>query len=164
LSSPRAAAASPLPITSAQIVHIAGGQSIPVIRLWVELWFATTSGVGVRRDCLLDTGAPLCVVPYEMQRRHGFSWIVLPGPWPAGFMTWLGVPCLVGSMEVWGRAAGSAALIGPLRFVAKFAQASPRQLTGELPILLGLNFLAEHRAEVRLQCHTPPQAGVLELP
>lgn len=154
----------PVPIAATRTIHSAAGYSIPVIRLWVELAFARRTGGSLRRDCLLDTGAPLSVVPYLIHHLHDFAWQPLPGPWPTGFMTWFGVPCVIGRMEVWAHLPHAPFLVGPLTFVAKFAQATPSHVTGPLPILLGPNFLADHQAEVTLQCHTPPNAGFLHLP
>ena len=86
-----------------------------------------------------------------------------PRPLASGLTTWFGVACTVGRMDAWVPLAGPPFLRGPFPFVAKFAHATPPHISGDLPILLGLNFLAEHRAETIFQCHTIPQA-VIALP
>jgi hypothetical protein len=132
--------------------------------LWVELSFPCRSGLIVRRRCLLDTGAPISVVPEFHQRVLDIDWQPLPGGWPVEFLTWLGAPCVVGRVDAWIQIGAPPFLHGPLNLLAKFPQATPPNRPGTLPVLLGLNFLAEHRAEVSFQCHTPPQAGAITLP
>lgn len=154
----------PVPLVLAQTVHSAAGTSIPAIRLWAELLFARRAGAPIRRDCLLDTGAPLCVIPHDVHSLLHFAWQPLPGPWPAGFTTCFGAASVVGTMDVWLPSPLPPFHVGPLRLVAKFTLANPPHAGGSMPILLGLNFLAEHRAECGFQCHTPPQAGNIQLP
>jgi hypothetical protein len=159
-----AAAGQTLPISSAGTTHSASGVSIPALRLWVELAFNRHVPPPLRRKCLLDTGAPLSVIPYAIHHTHNFSWQPLPGPWPLGFTSWLGVPCSVGQIHVWIPIAEPPYLSGPWTFIAKFAQATPPNMPANLPILLGLNFLADHHAHVALQIHTGPNAGSIVLP
>jgi hypothetical protein len=159
-----ASASSSVPITSVQALYTAAGFSIPAIRLWVGLEFERIAGDPIHRNCLWDSGAPLSVVPYDAHHLLSFAWQPLPGPWPPGFTSWFGVPCMVGRMQVWARVPHAPFLVGPLTFVAKFVQLTPPQLSGTLPILLGLNFLADHQAEVTVQCHTTPNAGWIQLP
>ena len=52
-----------LPIVGKAVDRVVAGQTIPVRRLWVDLSFPCRRGPIVRRRCLLDTGAPICVVP-----------------------------------------------------------------------------------------------------
>src|SRR3954462_9654611 len=90
-----------LPITSAGWSHAAAGVWIPVVRLWVGLWFNRQGGTPMPRRCLLDTGAPLSIIPFEIHQKDQFAWQPLPGPWPRGFTTWMGVPCTVGRIDAW---------------------------------------------------------------
>ena len=114
--------------------------------------------------CLLDSGAPLSVVPWAIHQTYGFAWQPLPGPWPQGFTTWSGVPCVIGRMDMWAPVPASATLRGPLTFIAKFALATPARMPATLPVLVGLNFLADNLAETHFHCHTPPKAGSIILP
>jgi hypothetical protein len=159
-----ASAGVQLPLSCRRITYTAAGRTIPAGRLWVELLFARTAGEPSSMICLLDTGAPLSVIPWTVHRAYGLAWQPLPGPWPPGFTTWSGVPCTVGCLEVWAPVPGAALLRGPLLFIAKFAQAMPANLPATLPVLVGLNFLADHLAETHFQCHTPPHAGSVVLP
>jgi hypothetical protein len=153
-----------LPISSAGVTHTASGIAIPALRLWVELGFTRQSSPPLLRKCLLDSGAPLSVIPYAIHHTHSFSWKPLPGAWPTGFSSWLGVPCLVGLIEAWAPIADAPFLNGPWTFIAKFAQANPPNMPANLPILLGLNFLADHKAGIAIQNCTLPTAGSILLP
>ena len=153
-----------LPISSTCLTQTAGAASIVAVRLWVELCFPCSAGKTLLRKCLLDSGAPLSVVPLAIHQTYSFVWKPVPGPWPRGFTSWLGVPCAIGEMEVWAPTAPLSGLQGPFKFAAKFALATPAKATAPLPILLGLNFLADHLAETMFQCYAMPQAGSILLP
>jgi hypothetical protein len=90
-----------LPISSAGVTHSAAGLRIPTLRLWVELAFARYVGSPLPCKCLLNSGAPLCIIPFAVHHTRNFAWQPLPGPWPSGLTTWLGVPCTLGRMDVW---------------------------------------------------------------
>jgi hypothetical protein len=79
-------------------------------------------------------------------------------------MTWLGVPCIVGSIDIWLSDLTSSAIRGPFPLIAKFAQATPSNIPYTLPILLALNFLADEKAETHFQCHSPANAGEILIP
>jgi hypothetical protein len=153
-----------LPISLAGVTHTASGITIPALRLWVELAFTRQIPPPLPRKCLLDTGAPLSVIPYAVHHTHSFSWQPLSGPWPPGFTSWLGVPCIVGLIDVWVPVAEAPFLNGPWKCIAKFAQATPANMPTNLPILLGLNFLADHQAGVSIQSYQIPNAGSIFLP
>jgi hypothetical protein len=153
-----------LPISSAGAVHTASGINIPAIRLRVELAFTRQAAPPLPRKCLVDSGAPLSVIPYSVHHTHNFSWQLLPGPWPAGFTSWSGVPCVVGRIDVWIPISEPPFLSGPFQCIAKFAQATPANMPLNLPILFGLNFLADHQATMGIQCHTIPDGGSIILP
>lgn len=153
-----------VPISATDITSTASGCTIPLIRLWIELAFARRNERPLLRDCMLDTGAPLSVIPYAIHQSRNFKWQPIPGPWPPGLTTWFGVACAVGRMDVWVPLPGPPFLQGPFPFVAKFAQATPPHISGNLPILLGLNFLVDHQAEATFQCHTIPHGGSVILP
>jgi hypothetical protein len=159
-----AAAATALPISAVRTVHSAGGTAIPIIRLWVKLAFACRSGGPLARLCLLDTGAPVSVIPFEIHSRLGLAWVPLAGTWPSGLTIWQGVPCTVGKIDVWVPLPEQPYFRGPLPLIGKFAQATPAHVPGAVPILLGLNFLDDHCADVFLRCHAPGAAGAIVLP
>lgn len=153
-----------LPISAVRVLVSAAGVTIPISRLWVELAFARRADLPLRQNCLFDSGAPVCVIPFAIHNAGSFAWQPLPGPWPPGLTTWMGVPCIVGAIDVWVPIPEAPYLSGPLTCIAKLAQAMPGKVPANHPILLGLNFLADYRAENAFQCHTPPQAGSILLP
>jgi hypothetical protein len=74
------------------------------------------------------------------------------------------VPCIIARIDVWLPLPDVPFLCGPFPFIAKFAQATPKGISGYLPVLLGLNFLADLHADSGFQCHTPPHAGSIVVP
>lgn len=158
-----ASAPTSLPITSSLVNHTAGGVTLPIVRLWVELALARRGTARLFRKCLLDTGAPVSVIPLAIQQAHSLDWQPLPGPWPAGLTSWLGAPCVLGRIDVWAPLPALPFLRGPLTLLAKFPQAQPAHVPGNVPILLGLNFLAAYQAWTSFHCHLPPKAGTIVL-
>jgi hypothetical protein len=157
-------ATAPVPVSSTYATHAAAGHAVHAVRLWVEVGLARRSGGCVFCKCLLDTGAPLSVVPFAIHQSRDLAWQPVPGPWPTGFTTWFGVPCTVGAIEVWLPIPQSPYLLGPFTFLAKFAQAKSPSIPGNYPVVMGLNFLVDQRAEVALRCHPIPPAGSVSLP
>ncbi len=146
------------------MLHTAGGVTIPSIRLWAELLLTCEGDQQRGFLCLVDSGVPISVIPHNVWQQRKLTWQPLSGPWPSGLLSWLGAPCVLGQAEVWLPLPEWPFLRGPFPFVAKFAQATPPGLVGPPPVLLSLNFLADHRADVSFQCHTPPRAGTIVLP
>jgi hypothetical protein len=153
-----------LPITSSLVPHTAGGVTLPIAHLWVELAVARRGAARLFRKCLFDSGAPVSVIPQATQQAQPLDWQPLPGPWPAGLLAWQGVPCALGQVEVWVPLPALPYLRGPLTLIAKFPQAHPVHVPATMPILLGLNFLAAYQAATSFQCHLPPKAGTIVLP
>src|SRR5436309_2428995 len=106
-----------LPLSSAGITISASGVNIPALRLWMELGFARRAALPLRRHCLFDTGAPLSVIPFEIHQAQDFAWQSIPGPWPSSLTTWMGVPCTVGWIHVWGAMSVTPYFFGPWKFI-----------------------------------------------
>ena len=70
----------------------------------------------------------------------------------------------MGKIDVWLTFPDPPFVRGPLRFVAKFAHATPANLPGTIPVVLGLNFLADHLTETMFRCRPVPQAGSILFP
>ena len=153
-----------LPISLFGTQVSASGVSIPLRRLQVELAFACRRGTPVFRRCLLDSRAAVSVVPLGIQQTFALTWQPLAGPWPAGLTNWMGVACEVGWIDVRHAIPQAPHLRGPFRLIAKFPQAAPAHLPGNVPILLGLNFLTDYLATIEFQCYQFPQAGTIVLP
>jgi hypothetical protein len=153
-----------VPIISHRMSHTGAGRTVPAVRLWIELLFTCRAGDPIPVQCLLDSGAPICVVPFAIWQANDVAWQALPGPWPAGFTTWQGVPCTVGCVDVWIPQPDAPFAHGPLTLIGKFTQATPASIRSAFPVLLGLNFLADHHADTEFQCHTVPHAGTIVVP
>jgi hypothetical protein len=76
-----------LPIEIAEQDRTANGLQIQVRRLWVKVVFPDRHGNLLFSNCLLDTGAALCVVPWSHHQTNDLDWQPLPGSWPPSFLT-----------------------------------------------------------------------------
>ena len=153
-----------LPIEATRATHTVMGVTLAASRLWTSLAFACSGNTRFMGRCLLDTGAPLCIVPFAFHHHYDFAFRPLAGVWPTSFTTWMGIPCILGSVSVWVPDQQPPFFRGPMTFIAKFAQATPPGIAFPLPIILGLNFLEDHQAETFFQCHSSPNAGNILLP
>ena len=139
--------------------------SIPAHRLWVDL-FLERDGRGSPLKyfrCLLDTGAPVSVIPFRCWQEHGLHWErARPVQVPARFLRAFGVPCTLGRINVWLPHQGDGAdLRGPFSMTAKFLDdpgPTPAPFCPPYP-LLGLDFLAEHDASVHFSSLSAPPAA-----
>jgi hypothetical protein len=133
------------------------GLTFSIARLKVRLYLASVSPGPAAHpwQALLDTGAPLSVIPFHIQQK-GLHWQPIPGI----NATWSGQPCDLGRLDVWLATDQPPYLRGPLSLLAKFARSDPPG--PPVPVLLGLEFFLTHQAELTLP--PPPQHGVIRLP
>ncbi len=124
-----------------------------VYRPVVVARFPTERGPTILRRCVVDTGAPLSVVPYEIWQARNLKWASvsasLHGSGGAAALTWQGVPCALGEMQV--------ELAGPRVFVAKFGL----QRTPPCDVILGMNFLVDNDLELVLSAVGGSLSGML---
>ena len=131
--------------------------AFPIARLRLRLYLATApsqpqSSLEVG---WLDTGAPLSVLPFHVHTNR-LAWRPIPGI----TTTWSGQPCDLGRIDCWLPTHQPPYLRGPLSLLGKFARRDP---PGDpVPVLLGLEFLLAHQAELTLLL--PPQQGIIRLP
>lgn len=118
------------------------GDTLLVCRPVVMARFPAERGHSVLRRCILDTGAPLSVVPYEIWHTRNLKWdpvsAALHGSGGSGALTWQGVPCALGEVQI--------ELAGPRLFVAKFGL----RRTPPCDVILGMNFLVDNDLELVL--------------
>jgi hypothetical protein len=131
--------------------------TVPIARLRVRLFLGTPppnphSSLDVG---WLDTGAPLCVVPFHVHHQR-LAWQSLPGI----TTTWSGIPCDLGRVDFWLPTHQPPFLRGPLSLLAKFPRSDPPG--APVPVLLGLEFVLTHVAELHLLL--PPQQGTMVFP
>lgn len=124
-----------------------------VYRPVVMARFPTERGPTILRRCVVDTGAPLSIVPYEIWQARNLKWASvsasLHGSGGAAALTWQGVPCALGEMRV--------ELAGPRVFVAKFGL----QRTPPCDVILGMNFLVDNDLELVLSAVGGSLSGTL---
>lgn len=132
------------------------GDTIRLYRSYVTVGFRTRSGALLRRRCLVDSGSPLSVVPFDIWRKRDLAWssisktLTVAGQ-PAA-LTWQGAPCELGFTEV--------DLAGVRNLTAKFAM----QPTPPAEVILGLNFLTDNEIELVLRGDPSALSGYLSLP
>jgi len=114
----------------------------------------------------LDTGAPFGIVPYSLWHNDNLSWQPLgtefytpTGQLERNALTWLGVPCFFGELQV--------------RLLDEFGQRSRLlRLVAKLPLrpvvshleytaLLGYNFLTDNSVSMVVNPHHRVNAGAL---
>jgi hypothetical protein len=135
-------------------------------RLWVAVEFERRDGSRVLRDGLIDTGAPVSVIPFSIHRAQDLAWrqVSETGAPPAS--RWFDAECDFGYLDVW-LPAPDARAAGPLMLLAKFPRETPRVFQKQrppVPVLLGLNFFAALRADVHFQCYRDSDAGAIDIP
>jgi hypothetical protein len=134
-----------------------GVLTVPSARLEIEFFLRTTQpGLQVvAEQAWLDTGAPLCVIPFHVH-NHRLDWT----PIPSIQMKWAGQACDLGTIDIWLPTEQPPAIRGPFKLLAKFARSDP---AGDpVPILLGLEFFLSHQAGLSLPA--PPQQGLISVP
>ena len=93
-------------------------------RLWLTVQFELKNGQRFSEDCMIDTGAPLCVIPYEIHEYENLKWQCLTDPSP------------------------NEPPRGPFNMYAKFPRAPVR---GFRHLLVGTNFFADNQGEAFFQ-------------
>jgi hypothetical protein len=133
------------------------GLTLTIARLKIRLYLAAASPgpSALPWEALIDTGAPLSIIPFHIQQK-GVHWQPIPGI----TATWSGQPCDLGRIDVWLDTDQPPYLRGPLPLLAKFPRSDPPG--PQVPVLLGLEFFLTHQAELTLL--PPPQDGAIRLP
>jgi hypothetical protein len=142
------------------------GYRLAAPRLSVAVEFERSEGGRLLRDCLIDTGAPVCVIPFSIHDAHDIVWEQVSDSARTPTATWFETPCDLGRVRVWLPAPDGTAL-GPFSLIAKFPRASPQIFQKQrtpVPVLLGLNFFADTRTQVQFQCYQGPDAGTIDFP
>ncbi len=155
---------APIVFKSAQSAVLLPSYDVLVRRLWVAVHFAKRAPAGrILELCLLDTGAPLCVIPFEVHgdQANELSWEPLNDPSGPPVTTYLGIGCDIGRASVWLPNASPPAH-DSLGMIAKF----PR---GPIPkpnlplILIGLNFFDDNLAGAAFSYRQVGSRGSIEI-
>ncbi len=128
------------------------GQALSLHRPVITAQFPTHAGFLPRR-CIIDTGAPLSIVPYDVWQVRKLKWLAtsknLGGRGGPTVMMWQGVACELGEMQI--------DLAGPRLLVAKFAL----QPTPPFDVILGMNFFADNDLELNVKHGTTGFSGMI---
>lgn len=147
-------------------------QNMPVSawRACAETLFVTSSGAQLSFFCIVDSGAPLSVMPYSRWHGRGLQWTPLgqhlthQGKVVTGALDWQGVLCELGETSVHLVDVQTQLQVGPFLAVAKFARHAQPQKRLETVALLGLNFLIDSRLQLLLDGKGGVLTGRLSVP
>lgn len=131
--------------------------SVQAQRVYARSHFVALSGLQVYFRSIVDTGAPLSVVPYSLWHGQNLRWNRLGGQVPtrAGQtvteqLLWQNVPCLLGETTVFLLDLSAGLQTGPHRVVGKFVE-QPVAGEFETTAVLGLNFVRDNRIRLLLE-------------
>ena len=145
----------PLQIRSGSF-NTARGDKLTLYRALIVAGFPDRAGHSIPLRCILDIGAPLSVVPYDIWKRNDLPWTSVSSSLStaagSSALLWEGVPCDLGTMEI--------DLAGRRKLMAKFAL----QPTRPAEVLLGVSFLTDNDIELVLSGAAGSLSGFLSLP
>jgi hypothetical protein len=155
--------------------EIAPASRLLMLRPVIE---ARLTQTGQQPHCFVDTGAALSVVSRSVAQtlpwtprpvandpiprlRNG---VLTPPPTPAAeLLTWEGLPCELGELNVTLRNPRTGDLSSPLRLVAKFVQ-QPSRYFNNLFVILGMVFLLDNGVKLHVQGMPWGATGHLDVP
>ena len=132
------------------------GDPLTFHRPTVAVLFLQKSGQWVRLRSIVDTGAPLSVVPFAVWNDRQLAWSSvskkLTRAGRVSALLWQGVPCELGYTDV--------DLSGRRRLIAKLVLGP----TALADVILGLNFLIDNDIELALRAVGGCLSGFLTAP
>ena len=132
------------------------GDTVVAFRPFVEVGFPNRTGRLVTLRSIIDSGAPLSVVPFEIWNLENLAWSpvskTLTRHGRGSALEWRGQPCELGFAEI--------ELAGLRKLTAKFVL-RPTWLS---EIILGANFLADNDIEFVLRGAAGALSGFLSVP
>ncbi len=138
-------------------------------RAFARVRFVGLNGLLVGFQAFVDPGAPFSVIPYSLWHGRRIHWTALgthlmrAGRPATEGLLWQGVPCDLGTTDVYLLDLDAEIRTGPHRLVAKFArQRVP--LAIENSAILGMSFLGDNDIRLVLDGHGPETTGYLRLP
>jgi hypothetical protein len=150
------------------------GTAVRVWQPYVHVQFVTRNGTLVPRQCLVDSGAPLSVIPSSLW--HGRDVLVTAlgtqlaltqtGTAAPEALLWMGAPCDLGETAIFLLDPDSAIRTGPHRMIAKLVRLpfTGRQKSLERMMLLGEGFLADNDIGLVKQSTVGILTGHLSVP
>ena len=127
------------------------------------------NGALVPHRCIVDTGAPLSVLPFSLWKGRRLQSTLLGTQWKSRGrivthdLLWQGVPCEFREATLFLVDSTTAVQTGPHRFVAKFAL-QPLSPNLERVAVVGGNFLADNGIDLVLGSTAGVTGGYLVVP
>ena len=146
--------------------------NVPVqaLRVYARSHFVAQSGLQVYFRSIVDTGAPLSVVPYSLWHGQSLRWnrlggqvLTRAGQTVSETLLWQNVPCVLGETSVFLMDLALGVQTGPHRVVGKFVE-QPVAGEFEKTAVLGLNFLKDNRIRLVLEGTGLSLTGHLAVP
>jgi hypothetical protein len=132
--------------------------------------FITKGGTWVSVSCLVDSGAPLSVIPYSRWQGLDLDWTHLGGqlvpqvPGVSAALEWQGVACDLGMARCNLLDHQAATIHGPFLVVGKFPRKAHPRPEPEKQTILGVNFLTDNLCSLALDGKTAGLAGGFSVP
>ena len=143
--------------------------AVRACRAFVRVRFSAQNGRLIRFQTFVDPGAPFGVIPYSLWHSRRLRWTPLgtqllrAGKPVPGALSWQGVPCDLGTTDLYLIDLDSGIRSGPHRLVAKFARRRVAP-TAENAAILGMNFLADTDIRLVLEGSQGAVTGYLAVP
>jgi len=139
-------------------IHYLSEYQVPVTatRVFADLQFATNTAAPIRLACVVDSGAPLSVIPFSLWHDRQLQWTSLgaqlsvQGRPVQDALTWQGIYCDLGCTRVELCDIAAGLLAGPYLVIGKFAHNPHPQPEIENLLILGVNFLTDNFLEIKL--------------
>jgi len=145
------------------------GEQARAWRAAVDLRFPVATGGELPCLCMIDSGAPFSVLPHSLWSGGRLAWtrwgthlLTASGRRLARALTWQGLPCALGAIEVDLVDANIRA--GPFLVVAKFVESVHSNPAMENLALLGLNFVMDNGLRLEMDAYGDAPSGHLEWP
>lgn len=122
-------------------------------RTQANVQFVTLGGARIPFWCILDTGAPVSILPYSLWSGRNLHWnnvgnqlLDSSGQAVPDALSWMGLPCDLGETSVYLVDVAAGLRTGPHLLVAKFVRQPFPTHQGKLEkfALLGQNFLVDN--------------------
>ena len=151
----------PLRFQTLAVPVIVPGYRLLERRLWAAVQFAQIRSGWFLERCLVDTGAPLCVIPHEIHAdsSNALKWDKLNRHVPV--TKYRGIDCDLGRVRIWLPDPVTLTRYGPFTLIAKFPRA-PLKWPDQAVALLGLNFFDENVAGVRFRYRKTGNKGWID--
>jgi hypothetical protein len=149
-----------MPVISLAVRYVdyVSDQGFPVRaqRAYAQTSFRTSGNLRVPCRCVVDSGAPFCVIPYSLWHGRKLNWsrlgkhLLRTGSNRLEKLEWQGIACALGETLVYLVDANARVEVGPFLVIGKFADRRHPRPDVEGVAVLGLNFLTDNKEVLTL--------------